>query len=149
MKKIKVNTHQPFRFPEIYCKGKLEGFVTFIGDFSYKIDKQKDTNKLVGLSDNYHHHKDSVRIGWRWNEGLEIMAIIYSGGKRVIEHLAWAKENIEYKYKIVITENNYHLKFNDTYKNYLRLSKWSLPRVVLNPYFGGTTKAPKTFRFRL
>ena len=33
------------------------------------------------------------------------------------------KYNVEYKYKIVITKNNYYLKFNGTYKNYLRLSK--------------------------
>lgn len=44
------------------------------------------------------------------------MTIVYRNGNRVIEHLDWAQENEEYKYKIVITKNNYHIKFDKYYQ---------------------------------
>jgi hypothetical protein len=43
----------------------IEGYVPFSSNFEYKIDKQGDTNKLIGLSDSYFHHINSIRIGWR------------------------------------------------------------------------------------
>jgi hypothetical protein len=46
-------------------KKVLIGKATFLGDFSYDIGAkhQKDSNKLIGLSDSWHHHISSIRKG--------------------------------------------------------------------------------------
>lgn len=130
---------------------QISGIVKFIGDFEYHIDKQKDTNKLIGLSDSYYHHVDSIRIGWRWSEvanKLEIMTILYRDSKRSIEHLCYVEDmNKEYDFEIKILSDYYLVIFNKTCVFIDRTSNWCFPRFVLKPYFGGTTKSPKNFKF--
>lgn len=149
---FKGNHYSNWWFPQPTFKRLLLGTVKFLGDFSYTISKQKDTNKLIGLSDNWNHHKDSIRIGWRFDmssQRIEIMSIVYSGGKRSIEHLAWTQPEREYSFIVSVEKDYYLISFGSESKIVPRSSKWRLwmPRFILKPYFGGTTKAQKDFNF--
>ncbi len=138
--KIKLNT--------------ISGTVKFIGDFSYIINSndQLDTNKLIGLSDSYHHHIHSARLGWRWNSKvgkIEILYTIYRSYKRYIESICFVESDVEYKFEVAVDENKYLFWFNDIYLEVYRTSNWILPRYVLFPFFGGDVTAPKDFEFEM
>lgn len=127
---------------------EIKGTVEFVGDFSY--ESNGDTNKLIGLSDGWNHHKNSVRIGWRWNKGIQIMAIYYVNGLREIHRvMSKAQEGVKYNFRIVITKSKYHVLFNGYQDSIERKSKWFLLRYKLFPYFGGTETAPKEFKFKI
>lgn len=149
--KIKKNRHRSSFFIKITDKSEIKGSFMFIGDCSYYIeDNQKDSNKLIGLSDNISHHFDSIRIGWRYNNGLELTTIAYCNKERIIKPLGRIKENVEYNFKISIFKGEYyiHVWNNDStlFSVINRHSKWRFLRVVLKPYFGGKIKAPKEFK---
>lgn len=151
---IKKGKHISNYIPKLTFSNKISGYVTFEGDFSYSIDKQKDTNKLIGLSDNWSHHKDSIRIGWRWNtknECIELMSILYSGGQREIKSLKLLykedDKDITIEYEVMILPKYYSIKIDGCNFLIKRTSSWNFIRVILQPYFGGTTVAPKDFNF--
>jgi hypothetical protein len=146
--RIKEGCHRSKWFPKITSGDLLIGSFSFIGDPSYDIGaKQKDTNKLIGLSDNYHHHKDSIRIGWRClNSRIEIMAICYSNSKRTIEHITYVDPNEIIKFIVSIEKDKYVIMVGDVLYTHKRTSKWRFLRYYLFPFFGGNTKAPKDFK---
>jgi hypothetical protein len=149
-KLIKQGNHISNYIPKLTFSNKIKGSVTFEGDFSYSIDKQKDTNKLIGLSDSWSHHISSIRIGWRWNkksECIELMSILYSEGKREIKPLLLLSNVNTISYEVEILPENYRIVINDVSYLIDRKSKWNFLRVKLQPYFGGTTVAPKDFSF--
>jgi hypothetical protein len=144
---IKKGKHRSTYVPEFTCKNAIIGTFEFVDDPKYTIDKQKDTNKMIGLSDAIHHHWNSIRIGWRWNKemnNVEFMTILYQRGKRTIEHLCYMGSTYNV-FILIIKENSYVVTVNDTTRIIPRKSRWQGPRVVLKPYFGGTTAAPKEF----
>jgi hypothetical protein len=151
--RIKKDKHRCNKIIPIIKLNTVEGYVLFDGDFEYNILKQEDTNKLVGLSDSYFHHINSIRIGWRWSvkeNKIEIMSILYRKSKRYIEHFCFIdEEDLYFKFKIVVTKNTYELSFGDCDKTIIRQNNWFLPRYVLFPYFGGSTTAPKDFIFNM
>jgi hypothetical protein len=151
--KIKKGNHYSNRWwlPSFTFRSEISGSFKFCGDFNYTIQKQGDTNKLVGVSDNFWgHHKDSLRIGWRYYKGsLELMAIVYNDGKRTITKLMDAQENELYSYAIYLTRGLYWIELKDASFNFKRTSNYSFLRYILKPYFGGETKAPKNFKFEL
>ena len=110
----------------------------------------EDTNKIIGLSDNWHHHKDSIRIGWRYYKNkVELMAYLYVDDKRIVEHLCYIdkKENIDFL--LEIRSDEYVIWINEYTKKYKRESRWNFLRVILKPYFGGKDKAPKNIKLNL
>ena len=130
----------------------MVGKVTFLGDFSYEIFNQEDTNKVVGISDNWHHHKDSIRLGFRWNlktEELEIMVISYVNGQRTIKKLTVAETDREYDFSIRIEKDYYFVIFNKDSLLLPRKSRWNCLRYYLFPFFGGKEKAVKNFQINL
>lgn len=148
---IKKGNHYSAFIPHLKFGITIAGTVKFVGDFSYDIgEKQSDTNKLIGLSDNWHHHKDSIRIGWRCNHKIgkfQAMVIVYQKGKRTIRFIDEFAPNKQHFFQISITNNNYIVIFNDKTMVFDRFSTWIGPRVILQPYFGGTEVAPKDFKF--
>ncbi len=150
---IEKNSHYAnFTWPRIIWSKVLEGTFSLKEDFSYNILLQKDTNKLIGLSDGWHHHNNSIRLGFRWNEReekTEIMLIRYMNGKRTIVHLCFIKEGSINYYKIVIRKSCYEITLNERKVSIIRESKWFLPCILLKPYFGGITIAPKDFNFEI
>lgn len=148
---IKKGKHYSFSFPSFDIMNEVSGFVKFVGDFEYNINKQGDTNKLIGLSDGFHHHQNSIRIGWRWDhkfDCIEVMSIVYNNGKREMSHLGYAFSDLNYFYKIKIHKYSYQVEFDTNKKEYYRTTKWNFIRYKLMPYFGGTTKSPKNFKFK-
>jgi hypothetical protein len=150
---IKKGGHSSDRmFPFLTFKNKVVFDVKFIGSFRYRIKKQKDTNKLIGLSDSWHHHRNSVRVGWRWNSvanNVELMAIIYSNGYRTIKHLKFLPTSKRVLITIEIKDKQYSIKINHEEFLFERTSNWGFIRYGLSPYFGGDTVAPKDFRFTI
>lgn len=149
---IRKNRHRAGWFFKLTWKNKISGKIKFLGDVSYFVDKQKDSNKIVGLSDNWYHHKDSARLGYRYDptrKEIEIMTISYKKGIRFINHLCYCKDNEDYAYEIIINKKSYIYRFGTDISIVPRLSKWRLPRLVLHPYFGGTQKATKNIYIKL
>lgn len=145
---IKKGKHySSWKKPRLIFKGYLIGSVVFKGDFTY--DLNGDTNKLIGLSDNWHHHRDSIRLGWRYYKGKkEIMVIQYKRGKRTITKLCEFEENKEYWFQIYICDGYYEIWFDKYSLELERKSKWFI-HYLLKPYFGGKNKAPKDFKFEI
>ncbi len=139
--------------PKITRKTKFEGYFKFKGDVSYNIGrKQTDSNKIFGLSDNWHHHWDSIRIGWGWNSVLKIIDIVvisYVDEKREIKVITRVNSGELVDFEINITDSEYQLIINGIEHKVNRTSCWSLPRYLLLPYFGGEVKAPKDFNIEL
>lgn len=155
---IKKGCHRSRLIPSITTSTKISGKFKLIGDFSYEIQKQKDTNKLFGISDNIHHHIDSVRIGWRSNNVtnlVELMCIIYKNKKRDIFHLCYVETNIFYDFEIEILEDFYSVKIRNRNSGfyveclYPRESNWLFIRYLLYPYFGGEESSPKDFKIEI
>lgn len=151
--KIKKGNHYPnLTFPRICFSKVLEGTFILEGDFSYQIPKQYDTNKLIGLSDGWHHHSNSIRLGFRWNRdnnSTQLMIIRYLNGERFIEPIDYIQSNTLYYFRIEVRKTHYLVTVNSQTFTLLRESKWFLPRILLKPFFGGTTPAPKNFNFNI
>jgi hypothetical protein len=79
------------------------------------------------------------------------MSILYSGGKREINSLMLLpKKNdvdVTVAYEVAILPKYYSITINGSNFLLKRTSSWCFIRAVLQPYFGGTTVAPKDFRF--
>lgn len=140
------NWHLP-----MFMRKSISGNIMYDSDMFYQIDKQGDTNKLIGLSDSYHHLINSIRLGWRWNEmygALEISTIVSNNSVSSIQHLCFVETLSEFKkFSIAIHKTQYIVMFDGIFKILPRTSKWYLPKYVLFPYFGGTTKSPTDFNF--
>jgi len=149
---ILKNTHKSFRLPRLTFKKEIRGNFNFISGIPYEIEKQKDTNKLIGISDALHHHKDSIRIGWRYlpeNNKIEISAIVYSNKKRTITKITEVHPKTVSKFLIKIEKENYVVNVNDIEISTPRTSKYKFIRYILYPYFGGLTKAPNEIKISI
>lgn len=142
-------------FPSLTTKTKIHFSFRFVEHPSYKIsaENQKDTNKIFGISDGYHHHKDSLRVGWRWNISTQKCEILIYTYRNSI-HESYMLCELEDVY----STNNCHISIGDGYyqidvNNYTytlkRTSKWDGIRYLLFPYFGGQEVAPKEFKIKI
>lgn len=130
----------------------------------YEFGKNEDniaTNKLFGFSDNWHHHKDSFRLGWRatgvkYSNYLELRYYQYIDGKRysgnIDNHFLI---NVKHDVKIKIEKYNYIVTIGNQFKvNEFKFARkswvpsWFL-RYRLYPYFGGNQTAPKEMVFEI
>jgi hypothetical protein len=115
---------------------------------------QNDINKLFGFSDcSSHHHKNSARFGWRWNDqskNLEILAYVYSHGKRSSQFIDIVPLNEKIQYSIRILQNQYEFNLNN--------KKITMPRGCndkkalgyrLYPFFGGDEVAPHEIKIEV
>lgn len=143
--------------PMLTLKHEISGVVSF-RDLYYAVDKKyiKDTNKIIGLSNNWHHHKDSVRIGWRinqdltgYNDSIEIMVTYYENGKRVIIPLTTTKPISVDQYKIEITRDSYVVRYNEAEVSIPIDTKRFPIHYVCRPFFGGNAVAPQNFNFEI
>jgi len=143
---INKGKHRSTLIPTFTIKDSVSGVFTFIDGYEYFIEKQKDSNKLIGLSDNWHHHIDSARLGWRYNpkfpDMVEIVGIVYNKCERKIFAITHVYPNKPNYFSIEILENSYKFKVNKSIIMAVRTSDWDFLRYQLNPYFGGTTPAP-------
>ena len=150
---IKKGNHYSNKIiPRLTFRKTIEGYFKFNGDSSYEIDKQKDANKIIGLSDGYWHRYSSIRIGWRWDKTinkLQLVLIQYDKGVPTRTPLNYIEIDTEYEFAITILRDEYIVSVNGLQIITVRKSRWFLPSYVLYPYFGGTTKAPKEFNIEI
>lgn len=144
---IRKGKHRSWWIPIFTARKKVEGTFQFHGDVSYK--DSIDSNKLFGLSDSFSHHKASVRLGWRFKRGLELMVIIYNNGERVISSLGYINSDKQYPFKIEIRDDEYYVEVDGRVYSHSRTSKWWFLRYYLFPYFGGKQKSPKKFKINV
>ncbi len=109
----------------------------------------QDINKLYGLSDDWDHMKNSIRIGWRCldNKEIELFYFAHLDGQMKYEKIISVKPNEVFYVKILILDKKYSVDVRYNNKNYSkdikRVSKWNLlPRYYLKFYFGGNEVAP-------
>lgn len=144
---IKKGKHRSNRFlPKLSFTNNISGTFNFITD----VEESDFTNKIVGLSDNFHHHHDSVRIGFRKLKGeLWVCGIFYVNGQRTIKNICKIEVNKDYQFSIEIGESYYKVSIGDVYIIHYRNSTWDFIRYHLFPYFGGTGKVSKEIKISL
>lgn len=148
---IKANRHHSTWLPEVILRDRIEGTITFVGDFSYA-NYDGDTHKIIGFSDNWHHHQDSIRLGWRFNpyvKKVQIMIIAYLNGDRHIKHLCYLDLEKTKTHSFIVSKNEefYFVHFNNEFEIISRTSRWYGPRYILFPYFGGQSTSEKEITF--
>ena len=151
---IKKGKHRSnWWLPKLTFKSVIVGKVTFLDDHEYDIGKyQKDSNKICGLSDNFSHHMDSIRLGWRYNsivKRIDLVGICYNGGKREIKTITRVDANKEISFLISIERDKYLVAVGDSFVPFDRSSRWNFLRYYLKLYFGGKSKSPKDLKFKL
>lgn len=157
---IRKGTHSPFRLPRLLIDPKvLEYNVTFTPSCIYDIGRadQADVNKLFGIGYFPHHHKNSVRFGWRYNpdftDSMEIMAYWYDDGERMMRSMGFVDIGKQYTYEMWVLRGVgsplHHLKVSGGGKSkahYLHqevlLDNPCDIGYLLRPYFGGNQTAP-------
>jgi hypothetical protein len=77
------------------------------------------------------------------------MSLIHSQGEIQISYLTTVRENKEYSFSISIEKNSYIIVFDSKKFEFERKSRWKFLRYYLFTYFGGKTKAPKDFKFKI
>jgi hypothetical protein len=132
-----------------------------IFDFSCKYElpgnDQYDTNKLFGIGYLWSHHKDSARVGWRWDIDLNrfiISAYCYINGDRQIHELGEVLANKPYVIEIAITDSMYIFKITKENSatvggaiiDHYHRKKFSFP---LGLYFGGNKPAPHDMKIQI
>jgi hypothetical protein len=152
---INKGSHRSTWLPKFTFKTSLAFSFEFLSDPAYTLDNkadQGDTNKIFGISDSWHHHKHSVRIGWRYDSKLKKSigcVYFYRDGKHFVEDLGAIEQNKPYICYIDISQNSYTVIALDKKVIIPRTSRWWGPRYLLFPYFGGQQVAPKQFNIEV
>jgi hypothetical protein len=149
---IKEGSHSSSNALEFTNKSSWNFKFQFDSSAIYKTTdpiNQWDVNKLIGLSDDGLHQKNSARFGWRWlNNKLELLAYTHYKGNFEFEKITdieIGKEYIgtiqygdEYTFicdgKVVTMRRDKNVPANNYY---------------LWPYFGGDETAPHDIKIRV
>jgi len=136
----------------------IKARVTIIGTKYYHNDlrDQRDINKILGYSTNMwqHHHKNSIRIGWRYNlenREVEIFAYMYDNGQRqsILLTTYHSIDIVKFDVEMCTTNSNHVIMIDD---KCLTLPISVTPKKfgwVLKPYFGGNRVAPHDISFEI
>ena len=151
--KIKKGNHYSCFIPSISFNDTFNFQIKFLSDPSYisKSDKnQEDVNKIFGVSDSFHHHISSVRIGWFYDTKLKAnQLVVYSYSNRIVrvDNLGLFNKNEVLDITLIIVKNHYlvHRKDTGSFQLIPRESNWNGPRYILHPYFGGNEVADKDY----
>lgn len=130
--------------------------------FQFKIDSSShytlnneddyDWNKLFGLSNSWNHQTSSARICWRRlnEEQYQICLYTYDNGVKVISKEMNLDYDVYYGARLIISTNNFYLLFKDSSIILPRRSEKLFPfKLVLKPYFGGTSVAPHDINIKI
>lgn len=152
----------PLRFGFWWRRNSFAWVVKFTDSCRYGLgnEDQFDTNKLVGIGYLPSHHKDSARFGWRYwtdRKEIELTAYCYVNGRRVIQHVGFAK--IDQWCRIHLTVATYYYHFNMEVMNngmyepggdiIIDHNNQKRLQYRLGVYFGGNRKAPHEMKIEL
>lgn len=158
---IKKGTHSSYKFPSLLIdEGKITYKVKFTPSCRYDIGiaDQLDINKLFGIGYFPHHHKNSMRFGWRYlihMDAIEAMAYYYVDGQRVFQHIAFLKMNNNYTFimyilpdghLLTVLDDDLKMVAGDLLVNTLVGKKIGY---ALHPYFGGNQTAPHNIQIEM
>ncbi len=150
---IKKNRHRacPLKFGIWYNKTNISKKVTFLSTYPFN----RSVNKLFGIGYFWNHHKESARIGFRYEGSgyFKLYAYCYVIGSRITREICQVPINTEITCSIDITNNKYIFKVSYNSApvsivtvNFNHKKKWSFP---LNLYYGGTNKAPNEIKVKI
>lgn len=152
--RIPQGKHSSNKLPRLYYgKTTMCKLVTFDASCKYilPVDYQLDWNKLFGLGWFPGHHTTSARFAWRWNPDLnriQLAAYVYNNKQRSVHFLSNAVIGFTYRLwmcaladKVVmgVVQANCDFTAATVSMDLTPRSKWCYS---LNPFFGGTQKAP-------
>lgn len=147
--------------PSVWClwynKKIVQYDVLFTESCMYHLEgpDMEDTNKLFGIGYLWSHHKDSARIGWRYNErsgNIVLSAYCYVSGERVITDLCEVPIGVRVRCSIKIEYGKYIFKAEGPniraidYIEFRNDKKFSYP---LGVYFGGNKTSPNTLKIQM
>ncbi len=146
---------RPIKIGLWFNKSVIAYDVFFHDDCRYYLEGEDmlDTNKLFGIGFFPNHHKDSARIGWRYNSDTDkiiLSAYCYVKGERKIfdmeevELNTWVRCKIKNEFGKYIFYVNSDISTN--YVEHLHNKKWAYP---LGVFFGGNQPAPGTMNIEL
>lgn len=120
---------------------------------------QMDINKLYGYSLGWNHHKNSIRIGWRFvpseyeGDYVEFLAYWYDGGERnflslkKIQVKGIISKDIKLDFDMCTTRVQHIIHYGDAVLSIPRLNKRDyMFGYKLRPYFGGNHKAHRDIK---
>ena len=154
---IKKGAHAPMRIPRLLIGPSMIGYrVTFTESCRYDIGpEQADVNKLFGVGYFPHHHKNSVRFGWRYAHGLiEILSYWYLNGDRYWDVITSVEIGKPYVYKIHILRDWHTLTVSEGLNDF-KAKTLNVPvggknfGYLLSTYFGGNLTAPHDINIKL
>lgn len=119
--------------------------------YDLKTEDQLDINKLFGVGYWPHHHQESARFGWRWNESvgkMEIFAYVYSRGKRISKGICMVSAGVFYQYHLLVQKDRYvFVVVSPTGMHFhmdVKVDRHCIGvGYKLGAYFGGNLPAPK------
>lgn len=143
-----------FNFPFFTTRRsiKFEFIIDSSSHYTLNNEDDYDWNKLFGLSNSWNVHKSSARLSWRRlnEEQYQICLYTYDNGIRVISKEMNLDYNTFYGARIIVSTNNFYLLFKDTSIILPRRSERLFPfKLVLKPYFGGTSVAPHDIKIKI
>lgn len=133
--------------------GKSDRSLTFVATFSADTAyatgnpaNQSDWNKLMGLTTD-RIHKNSIRIGWRWNpktQKIELGYYGYQDGKRVMPMLADVAPGQPIECELRMSDREMYARAGTASHTETGSMNVGLPItwVLHSAYFGGDEKAP-------
>ena len=130
--------------------GQVQTFDVYIDYMWWYDDKIPDAhwNKLIGFSEDSHHHKNSLRVAWRsTDKQIRFALYAYVDGQRVIKEFT-ARHRLESRVTVSM------FREGDKYHVILNGEQLTVDAALgrdysysLFPYFGGEAKAPHRIRF--
>jgi hypothetical protein len=153
---IKKGNHYSnwFNFPFFTLRRsiKFQFMIDSSSHYTFNNEDDYDWNKLFGLSNSWNVHQSSARLCWRRlnEEQYQICLYTYDNGIRVISKEMTLDYNTYYGARIIISRNNFYLLFKDMSLILPRRSEELFPiKLVLKPYFGGTSVAPHDIKIKI
>jgi len=143
-----------FRFPFLRIGRSIKFQFMIESSAHYTLNSEDDFywNKLFGLSNSWNHHESSARIGWRRldEERYQICLYTYDDGVKIVSKEMNLFYDTFYSARIFISRNNFYLLFKDSSIIIPRKSEKLFPiKLVLKPFFGGNTVAPKDIKIQI
>jgi len=110
--------------------------------------EQLDWNKLVGVTNHLNPRKDSIRIAWRYYNGvIQLASYREENNKFTYLRLGEVKFGEKAIVELFFSNNFVRATVNGKCTTYLfKKKKWMWR---LNPYFGGNMSAPHTMSLKL
>jgi len=156
MKKIKIKKGRYYSNewkPKFYCYSPTRITKTFIFTESCRYDlgtvDQLDVNKLFGIGLGLNHHKNSIRLGWRYDlymNNIALYAYDYNDKDRSSRYIGSVKIGDEVNLSIRMNwkQNFYRIFVNGKESCNIQYdfpSKFNI-KTKLGVYFGGNRECP-------